>query len=102
VGGVGLVAFQLFLVRGAYVSVPVGGAGCLLLECNDMSSSEFWGIYGVGMALSSLSFNAQGCVPAYWKISMVCLALELIGSWVSFVSLYVWSLLGDQLFINVP
>ena len=34
------------------------------LECNDVSSSEFWGVYGVGMALNSLSFNAQGCVPA--------------------------------------
>ena len=63
-GGVGLVAFQLFLVRGAYVSVPVGGAEFLLLECNDVCSSEFWGVYGVGMALSSLSFNAQGCDPA--------------------------------------
>ena len=32
------------------------------LECNEMSSSEFWGVYGFGMALGSLSFNAQGCV----------------------------------------
>ena len=62
-GGVGLVAFQLFLVRGAYVSVPVGGAGCLLLECNDVSSSEFWGVYGFSMALGSPSFNVQGWVP---------------------------------------
>ena len=34
------------------------------LNCNEMSSSEFWGVYGFGMALGSLSFNAQGCVPA--------------------------------------
>ena len=34
------------------------------LECNEVSSSEFWGVYGFGMALGSLSFNAQGCVPA--------------------------------------
>ena len=34
------------------------------LECNEVSSSEFWGIYGFGMTLGSLSFNAQGCVPA--------------------------------------
>ena len=33
------------------------------LECNDVSSSEL-GVYGFGMALGSLSFNAQGCVPA--------------------------------------
>jgi len=34
------------------------------LEGNDVSRSEFWGVCGFGMALSSLSFNAQGCVPA--------------------------------------
>ena len=37
---------------------------CFSLKCNEVSSSEFWGIYGFGMALGSLSFNAQGCVPA--------------------------------------
>ena len=26
------------------------------LECNEVSSSEFWGVYGFGMALDSLSF----------------------------------------------
>ena len=31
---------------------------------NEVSSSEFWGLYGFGMTLGSLSFNAQGCVPA--------------------------------------
>ena len=34
------------------------------LECNEVSSSEFWGVYGLGMALGSLYFKAQGCVPA--------------------------------------
>ena len=34
------------------------------LESNEVSSSEFWGVYGLGMALGSLYFNAQGCVPA--------------------------------------
>ena len=34
------------------------------LECNEGSSSEFWGVYGLDMALDSLFFNAQGCVPA--------------------------------------
>ena len=33
------------------------------LECNEVSSSEFWDIYGFGMALGSPSFNVQGCVP---------------------------------------
>ena len=35
------------------------------MKCNEMSSSEFWGVYGFGMALGSLSFNAPGCVPAF-------------------------------------
>ena len=33
------------------------------LECNEVSSSEILGVYGFGMALGSLYFNAQGCVP---------------------------------------
>ena len=34
------------------------------LQSNEVSSSEFWGVYGFGMALRSLYFNAQGCTPA--------------------------------------
>ena len=34
------------------------------LECNEVSSSEFWGVYGFGMTLGSLYFDTQGCVPA--------------------------------------
>ena len=33
-------------------------------ECKEVSSSEFWGVYGLGMALGILTFNAHGCVPA--------------------------------------
>ena len=33
------------------------------LEFNELSSSEFWGVYGFGMALGSLYVNAQGCIP---------------------------------------
>ena len=33
------------------------------LEGNEVSSIEFWGVYGFGMALGSLYFNAQGYVP---------------------------------------
>ena len=32
------------------------------LECNEVSSSEFWGVYGFRMALGSPSFNVQCCV----------------------------------------
>ena len=34
------------------------------LECSEVSSSEFWGVSGFGMALGSLSFNVHGCIPA--------------------------------------
>ena len=33
------------------------------LECNKVSSSEFGGVYGFGMALGSLYMEAQGYVP---------------------------------------
>ena len=35
------------------------------LECNEVSSSEFLGVCGFGMALGSLYFNAYGCVLAF-------------------------------------
>ena len=62
-GGVGLVACQGFLVRGACSCVLVGRAGSLLSEVQRSASSEFWGVYGFCIALGSLSFNAQGYVP---------------------------------------
>ena len=61
---VGLKAFQGFLVGGACVCVLVCGiVSFLSLECNEVSSSEFWGVYCLNMALRSLSFSFQGCVP---------------------------------------
>ena len=63
-GGVGLVACQCFLI-GELASVFWWVELDLFsLEYNEVSSSEFWGVYGFGMSLGSLSFNAQGCVPA--------------------------------------
>ena len=41
------------------------------LECNEVPISEFWHVYGFDMALGSLSFNAQCCVPALLENSMV-------------------------------
>ena len=59
-GGVGLVACQGFLVR-QLASVFWGVELDLFsLKCNEVSSSEFWGI-----ALGSLSFNAHDCVSAW-------------------------------------
>ena len=34
------------------------------VECNEVSSNEFWGVCGFGVTLGSLYFNDQGCVPA--------------------------------------
>ena len=34
------------------------------LECSEVSSSEFGGVYEFDMALDNLSFNVQGCAPA--------------------------------------
>ena len=34
------------------------------LECNEVTNSEFCGVYGFGMTFGCLYFNAQGCVPA--------------------------------------
>ena len=79
-GGVGLVACQCFLgfivepapcgwgwTRGAWVCVLVDRMDLFSLKCNEVSSTEWWGVYGCGMALSSLFFNAQGCVPAFFE-----------------------------------
>ena len=63
-GGVGQVACQGFLVREACICLLVGGAGSLLLECDEVSSSEFWGVYGFVVTLGSLYSNDQYCVPA--------------------------------------
>ena len=50
------------------------------LKCHEVSGSEFWGVYGFGMALGSPSCNVQGCIPVCWRISVVYLALELVHS----------------------
>ena len=62
--GVGLVAYQGFLVRAACICVLVVELDLFSLDCNEVSSSDFWVVCVFGMALSSLSFNAQGCVSA--------------------------------------
>ena len=47
-----------------------------------MSSSEFGGVYGFGMALGTLSLIFKVVFPFCWIISVVCLALDLVGFWV--------------------
>ena len=45
----------------------MGGADLASLEGNAVSSSTFWGANRFGMALGSLYFNVQYCVPALLK-----------------------------------
>ena len=68
-GGLGLKASQGFLVGlGELVSVFWWVELDLFsLECNEVSSSEVLGVYGFGMALGSLYFNVQCCVPSFPK-----------------------------------
>ena len=79
-GGVGLVACQCFLVRGAWVCVQVGRMDLLSLKCNVVSSSEFWGVYGFGMAWAVCLLMLRAVFLLFLRISMVSLALEPIGS----------------------
>ena len=62
VGFLGLVACQGFLVEGTCVCVEMD---IFFLECNDVSSSEFWVVYGISMALGRLSFYVLGCVHVF-------------------------------------
>ena len=80
-GRVGLVACQGFLVRGACVCVLVVGSGSLLLKCNEVSCSEFWGVYGFEWLWAACLLMLRAVSLLYCRISMVCLALELVGSW---------------------
>jgi len=78
VAGVG----QSFLVRGACICVLVGGAGSLLwiaMKCPVVS-------FGVSIALAWLwaafLLMLRVVFLLCWRISLVCLAMELVGSWV--------------------
>ena len=62
-GGDESVLCESFLL-GRLVSVLVNGAGSCLSggQCRSQWF-VFWGVCGFGMALGSLSFNVQVCVP---------------------------------------
>ena len=63
-GGVGLVACQGFLVRQLASVFWWVELDLFSLKCNEVSSSEFWSVYGFGVTLGSLYINAQGYDPA--------------------------------------
>ena len=52
------------------------------LECNEVFNSEFWGVYGFGMLWEACILMFRAVFLHCWRISMVCLVLELVGSWV--------------------
>ena len=52
------------------------------LEGSEVSSSEFWGVHGFGVALGGLSFLLRAVFPLCWRMSVVCPALGLVVSWV--------------------
>ena len=60
-GGVGPVSCEGFLVGGTWVWCME--LDLISVEASAVSSSEFWGFSGFGLALVILSFNVQSCVP---------------------------------------
>ena len=54
------------------------------------------------MTLGSLYIEAQGYVPVLLENCMVCLAVELIGSWVVLGFSVVMEAFNQLLLINVP
>ena len=49
------------------------------LEYIEVFSSEFWGVCEFGMALAARLLMFRVVFLFCWRISMVCLALELVG-----------------------
>ena len=49
------------------------------LTSSEVSSGEFGNVYGFGMALAARLLMFRVVFPFCWRISMVCLALELVG-----------------------
>ena len=69
VGGVGLVACQGLLVTEAYVCDWWVELDLFSLECNEVSSSEFLGVYGFGVTFGCLYFCVQCYVPVLLEIA---------------------------------
>ena len=83
VGGAGCLVCWGLLVREACVGVLVGGAGFLFLECNGMSSSEFWDESLCLVWLwAACMLMLRAMFLCCWRICEVCLALKFISSWV--------------------
>ena len=79
-GGVGLVACQGFLVRGACVCVLMGGAGSPLWRAMKCPVVSFGVSVGLAWLWAAYILMLRVVFLLCWRISVVRLALELIGS----------------------
>ena len=52
------------------------------LKCNEVSSSEFWVSMGLIWLWEAYTLMLIAVFLGFWRISMVCVALEFVGSWV--------------------
>ena len=52
------------------------------LECNEVSSSDFWVSMGLAWLWTACLLMLRAVFLHCWRISMVCLSPELVGSWV--------------------
>ena len=82
VGGVEWVACQDFLAREAWVSVLGCGADLFSLECNEVSIVSLEVSVGLVWLLAACIFVLRVMFLHFWRISLLCLALTLVGSWV--------------------
>ena len=99
--GVGLVTCQGFLVRGFSICVLVGGAGYLLCSAMKCPAVSFGVSMGLAWLWAACLLMLRAVFLLCWRISVVCLALELVGSWVE-LGFSVWRLLDDLLSITLP
>ena len=72
------------------------------LECNEVSSSEFWGFYGSSMTFGSSILMIRVVFLLCWRIIVVCLSLDLVDSWMKLGFSVGVETLGALLSINVP
>ena len=64
------------------------------------SGGVFWGVSGLGVTACILRLRAV--FLCCWRISVVCLALELVGSWVVLGFSVGMEAFDELLLINVP
>ena len=82
------VVLHVWLVKVSWLGKLVSVFWCVemdffSLECNGVSSSEFWnGSMGLVWLWAAHILTLRAIFLRCWRICLVCLALELIGSWV--------------------